>query len=124
MENKETGNYDESGLLQVLSDTYCPLHYVQIVNPEHILKPDGKTAVITVPSKERHESFHGLYDAYILIDFGREVIGYPRIKLKGIEGGIVDCAYSERLIGGKVAPYLQTVKYIETSLYIRARWRL
>ena len=41
---------------------------------------------------------------YITIDFGKEVAGYVRFRLKGVAGGIVDLGYSETLLNGHVDP--------------------
>jgi hypothetical protein len=43
-------------------------------------------------------------DPYITIDFGKEVTGYVRLRLKGVAGGIVDLGYSETLLNGHVDP--------------------
>lgn len=112
-EDREVEQYDASGFLQTLSDAYEPLRHCRIEDPDNMLRRDGRVAVIVNPANQPYEDFSGIYDAYVLIDFGKEVIGYPRITLKGVEGGIVDFAYSERLIGGKVAPYMQKTKYVD-----------
>ena|GEM_PF-222589 len=41
-------------------------------------------------------------DVYATIDFGKEVSGYVRLRLKGVAGGIVDLGYSEVLRDGRV----------------------
>lgn len=40
----------------------------------------------------------------VVLDFGREVVGYPRIALDAPEGVVVDMGYSEALEGGRVLP--------------------
>jgi hypothetical protein len=41
-------------------------------------------------------------DVYLTLDFGKEVTGYVRLRLKGVAGGIVDLGYSENLLNGHV----------------------
>jgi hypothetical protein len=43
-------------------------------------------------------------DPYMTIDFGKEVTGYIRLRLRGVSGGIVDLGYSETLLNGHVDP--------------------
>lgn len=42
--------------------------------------------------------------AVLVLDFGREVTGYPRLELDGVEGGVVDLGISESLLAGRVTP--------------------
>jgi len=41
-------------------------------------------------------------DVYVTLDFGKVLSGHPRIRLNGVEGGIVDIGYSETLLDGRV----------------------
>jgi len=40
----------------------------------------------------------------LVLDFGREVVGYPRISLDAPEGTVVDIGYGDALEGGRVVP--------------------
>jgi alpha-L-rhamnosidase len=39
---------------------------------------------------------------YLTLDFGKEISGYVRLRMKGVSGGIVDLGYSEALLNGHV----------------------
>lgn len=41
---------------------------------------------------------------YVVLDFGREVAGHPRLDLDGSEGTVLDVAYGDRLEAGRVNP--------------------
>ncbi|OIN97053.1 hypothetical protein AUJ66_04495 [Candidatus Desantisbacteria bacterium CG1_02_38_46] len=41
---------------------------------------------------------------YLVLDFGKEVSGFPRICLKGVDGGVIDFGYDEILIKNRVHP--------------------
>ncbi len=43
-------------------------------------------------------------DVYLVVDFGREVTGFPRLRIESEGGVIVDISYSELLDNGRVMP--------------------
>jgi len=50
---------------------------------------------------------------YISYDFGREVVGYPVLKVRSGQGGVLDIGYSETLKEGKVDPHRNGVRYAD-----------
>ncbi|OPX25603.1 MAG: hypothetical protein DRP97_06765 [Candidatus Latescibacterota bacterium] len=52
-------------------------------------------------------------DAYLVVDFGQEVVGFPRIEVEAPAGTIVDMGYSELLEDGLVRPYRNKVRYAD-----------
>ncbi|RKY74549.1 MAG: hypothetical protein DRQ14_01630 [Candidatus Latescibacterota bacterium] len=40
----------------------------------------------------------------VVLDFGREVVGFPRISLEAPEGTVVDLGYGDELEGGRLVP--------------------
>lgn len=40
----------------------------------------------------------------VVLDFGREVVGYPRISLEAPDGTVVDLGYGDELEGGRLVP--------------------
>jgi hypothetical protein len=56
-----------------------------------------------------HENFPAeLGDGtYLIVDFGREVAGHPRLQLRAPAGAILDVGYGERLLNGVVRPNQQ-----------------
>jgi hypothetical protein len=52
-------------------------------------------------------------DAYLVVDFGQEVVGYPRIEVEAPAGTMVDMGYSELLEDGRVCPHRNGVRYAD-----------
>jgi len=63
--------------------------------------------VCTVKPPSTHKS------TYMVLDFGREVTGCPRIRIRASKGGVVDIGYGELLINGKVDPNRAGVNYAD-----------
>ncbi len=93
VEEKETlprsivdlGEVDAEGPIDIHSNI-DPLSQAKFVHPEALLQV-GKTEVL-IQTRAEHRS------AYAIIDMGRVVYGCPRIRLRGIEGAIVDFGFS------------------------------
>ena len=64
-----------------------------ICNAGAVLKNNDLYALVK-PVKNR--------DLYIIIDFGKEIVGYPRIILEGGKGTILDIGYSEILLENNI----------------------
>ena len=60
-------------------------------------KQKTKNAFLTIP-KCIDKSY------YIVVDFGKEVTGFPMIEIDGVSGGIIDMGFDETLIEGRVCP--------------------
>lgn len=50
---------------------------------------------------------------YMVVDFAREVAGYPVLVINGADGAIVDIAYSEALVDGRVDCCRQQLNYAD-----------
>lgn len=98
------GVTEESALVAVIMsrEPRFPTRRGTMHSPEGLIAPGTPATVL--PGAE-----HG---SYALIDFGREVAGYPLVEIDGAEGGeIVDMGYAEVLHspGGEVlSPALKT----------------
>jgi hypothetical protein len=65
----------------------------RVADAEALLSAGPKAATVqTAPGRA----------AVLVIDFGRVVSGYPRLRLEGPEGAAIDLACSERLVDGRV----------------------
>lgn len=60
----------------------------------------------TSPHTLRDDVSEGIYDPFVLLDFGRQVNAFPRITVEGLAGSIVDVTYGEQLIEGRIAPII------------------
>ena len=76
-------------------ELHLPQNKNKIKGLKDILKKDKKFLEIKV---SKNSNF------YLLLDFGREVSGFPKIYLEGVSGGIVDFGYDEVLIDKRIHP--------------------
>ncbi len=84
---------DANPVEQLASEGLEPLAACRVDDAMAALSPGPNAAtVLTAPGRA----------AVIIVDFGRVVSGYPRLRLEGPEGAAVDLAYGERLIDGRV----------------------
>ena len=70
----------------------------------------GPAVAASSPHAYGDDVFDGIRDPFVLLDFGRQVNAYPRIDVEGAPGDIVDIAYGEQLIGGRIAPVLTATR--------------
>ena len=84
-------------------ETRESLEAVRVENIEALLNGEDGYALIHSSDK----------DVYLLLDFGKEVVGYPHLKIEGPAGIIIDLGYSEVLEDGKVNPNRKNVKCVE-----------
>jgi len=88
---KSAGETREPELVSIIlgRERRLPLGDLRVENREGLIQRDAPPAVI-------HGS--GEHGVYILIDFGKEVAGFPRVKIQGAVGGeIIDLGYGEVL---------------------------
>jgi len=84
-------------------ETREPLNTTQVKNIEAMLSGDEQYTLINSSGK----------DAYFVLDFGKEVVGYPHLRVEGPAGIIIDLGYSEVLEDGKVNSDRKNVKCVE-----------
>jgi len=78
---------------QLAAERLEPLSACAVTNAEALLSGGPEVATVqTAPGRA----------AVLVLDFGRVVSGYPRLRLGGSEGATVDLAFSERLVDGRV----------------------
>jgi hypothetical protein len=58
---------------------------------------------------------------YAVLDFGREVSGYPRLTVEAPAGATVDMGYSELLSMGRVLPHRANVNYADRLICRKGR---
>jgi alpha-L-rhamnosidase len=78
---------------QLSAEGLEPLAACRVAHAEALLSAGPEAATVqTAPGRP----------AVLVIDFGRVVSGYPRLRVEGPEGAVIDLAYSERLVEGRV----------------------
>ena len=67
------------------------------------------------PGLQLHENFPAAIGdgQFVLVDFGREVAGCPRLQLRAPAGAILDIGYGERLFDGVLRPNRQELAYAD-----------
>lgn len=79
------------------------LDAARVENIEALLNEENGYALIHSSGK----------DVSLLLDFGKEVVGYPRLKVEGPPGVIIDFGYSEYLRDGKINPNRKRIKAVD-----------
>jgi len=99
-ENLDLANRVRSEDLSIcLSACGGPVKYTTVEEADNLLSENGAT-IIQNSTLHFDHIFDGIYNPYIVLDFGRVITAFIELELEGIEGGIVDIGYAERLIDG------------------------
>ncbi len=85
---------------QMSQETPGPVKNCTVENAESLASEAGGEAVIRTTPQGNPDSS----SAVLVLDFGREVTGRPRLELEGVAGGIVDMGVCESLANGRVTP--------------------
>jgi hypothetical protein len=97
---------------RLASEIHLPLQYAKIENAEAVLRGEPPATRIqsfllrNTPSEDA-----GSRSPYLIVDFGRQVFGFPRVRLDGPAGGVVEMTYGPELVAGRVLPFSQGVRY-------------
>ena len=82
-----------------LSMTGKPVHYTRCENAGNLCKEDGVT-VFQSSREHLNLDFGSMYSPAVVLDFGRIVTAHVKISLDGVDGGVIDIGYAERLLDG------------------------
>ncbi|MEI6916285.1 MAG: family 78 glycoside hydrolase catalytic domain, partial [Armatimonadota bacterium] len=72
-------------------------------------RPDVLCTVRALRAEERKKG----RGAYLLLDFGKEVTGYPFVRIASSNGAIIDIGYGEALDDGRVNPIKSNMRYAD-----------
>jgi len=76
-----------------------PMAECKCVHREALLRPGRQQALVETRSPERA--------VYLVLDFGRTLTGFPRLRLRGPRGGVIDLGFARRW--GKIETGLRYV---------------
>jgi len=96
----------------LLQDVPLDQEYTQVENAENLLLDNDEASVIKQPSRLDQQNPNQRCTT-IILDFGKELTGYLRFELEANQDAIMDIAYGERLIAGRVQPVVQAVNYAD-----------
>lgn len=74
--------------------------YSRCEHAEGLCEEDG-AAVFQSSLEHLNFDFGSLYSPAVVLDFGRIVTAHVRLSIDGVDGGIIDIGYAERLIDGR-----------------------
>lgn len=90
------GQRDIFGLLN--AELHFPLRNAIAKDPEAVLQEDGRSAEF----QGKFAGAKGIRSPYIILDFGRQLFGFPRIRLSAEKGAILDMGYGEQIQEGRM----------------------
>ena len=77
---------------------YLPLERASVAGADNLLREQGDGAVLRSHAGESG----AVRDPFVILDFGRPVIGMPELVFEAPAGAVVEIAYAERLQDGRV----------------------
>jgi hypothetical protein len=77
---------------------YLPLERASVADADNLLREQDEGAVLRSHAGEGG----AIRDPFVILDFGRPVIGMPELVLEAPAGTVVEIGYAERLEGGRV----------------------
>lgn len=83
-----------------LSTVGHPIKHSVLKNEKNLLQNKG-SVVAQCSIKHTNRIFDGIYDPCIILDFGKIITGYIILEINGVDGGVVDIGYAERLLDGR-----------------------
>jgi len=107
---------------QLLQDIPLAPEYTTIEDARSITTADGGPAVVRQPSP-LDPSQSARRCATVILDFGREITGYAWLDIEGHAGAVIDLAYGERLVAGRVQSVVQGVGYADRYILKDGRQR-
>lgn len=95
----DMGNRGQKDIPEFLfAETHLPLEKATAQNVEALLQKDDQAAVFESTFAEEK----GFRAPVITVDFGRQVFGFPRLKIKGEAGVIIDMTYGQQLMDNRI----------------------
>jgi alpha-L-rhamnosidase len=104
----------------LLQDVPVPQRLTLIENIQGILK--GEPVTVSQPDPLDYINKEH-YCATIILDFGREITGNLVFEAEGNQGAVIDIAFCEKLIGGRVQPVRQNCGYCDRYILSEQKQR-
>ena len=84
---------------RLVQEVHFPLEHAVIENVDALMGPDGVSELRSTFARG-----HGIRSPFIVLDFGRQLFGFPRVRLTAPAGAIVDMTYGQQLIDDRIPP--------------------
>ena len=96
---------------QLMQETHHPLQHARIQDSEAVLRADGEGARLQSASYQEGEPPEkGVRSPLLIVDFGRPLFGFPKVRMKGPGGAIVDLTYGSELVQGRIWSVMQGMR--------------
>ena len=96
---------------QLMQETHHPLQHARIQDSEAVLRADGEGARLqSAPYREGEPPEKGVRSPFLIVDFGRPLFGFPKVRMKGPGGVIVDLTYGSELVQGRIWSVMQGMR--------------
>src|SRR5437867_2474401 len=86
----------------LMKEIHLPLEYAVLEDRDALLRNDMRTT----RAQARYTRTQGVRDPFVILDFGRQLFGFPRVRLKATAGAVIDITYGQQLVGGRIPPGL------------------
>lgn len=90
------GQTDIKALLN--AEIHFPLETAVARQPKAVLQRDGRSAEF----QGTFTGAKGIRAPYIILDFGRQIFGFPRIRLSAEKGAMLDMTYGQEIYRGRM----------------------
>ncbi|MFH1268757.1 MAG: family 78 glycoside hydrolase catalytic domain, partial [Planctomycetota bacterium] len=82
-----------------MKEVHVALEHGVLESPESLLADDGRAARAQAVAATNGE----VREPFAIVDFGRQVFGFPRVKMQAPEGAVIDMITSPHLVDGRIA---------------------
>ncbi|NLF02340.1 MAG: family 78 glycoside hydrolase catalytic domain, partial [Anaerolineales bacterium] len=97
---------------RLAAEPHFLLEYTRAEGVDRLIAPGVGSAVFQgAPPAPGDPLDKGVRSPYVVLDFGRQVFGFPRVQLSGAAGTIVEMTYGPDLIAGRLQPAGGSVRY-------------
>lgn len=103
LQQRESGSDDVA--MRMSLERVQPLSKASVINVENLITGQGPVAIRNSSLTESYDTFDGLRNATIVLDFGRLMNARFGFSLT-TDAALVDVGYAYRLEGGRVVPYV------------------
>ncbi len=81
-------------------EPHFPLEYAAAAGTESVLTGESDAARF----QSQFARQHGVRAPYVILDLGRQLFGFPRVRLRAAAGTILDMTYGQQLVNGRIPP--------------------
>ncbi len=115
LQQREASAHDVA--VRMSLETVRPLQKASVVGAERLLTGDGDVVIRNSSPDESYDTFDGLRNATVVLDFGRLMNARFGFRCKIADSASIDIGYAYRLDDGRVIPYVSSRTAI-ADLYI------